>query len=161
MIKCIMFDMIGVLAITREDGLNVEEEKIISAKEKYIFDEEYYEYMENEFPELNEEQIRELVMDTTFKSLRPMNLDIIGKINELDENIEFGVITNHISVAKQWLEENFPYGLDNIYTSGDIGLAKPSEYFYEYVAKDLCMKPEEILFIDDNIRNVEAAIEAG
>lgn len=160
MIKCILFDMVGVLAKVREDSLTIEEQIVLEAKDKYQYDEDYYEYMQNELPNLSLEEIEELTYETTLKTLEPINQHIVNEIENLNEDIEIGIITNHISVAKLWFEEMFP-NIYNIYTSGDLGLSKPSEYIFKYVAKDLGINEEDILFIDDDIKNVESAQEAG
>ncbi len=160
MIKCILFDMIGVLGKMKEDTLTIDEQMVLEGKDRYQFDEDYYEYMQNELPNLSKEEIEELTYETTLKTIEPINNYIVEQIQELDEDMEFGVITNHISIAKTWFEENFPK-IYNVYTSGDLGLKKPSEYIYKYVAKDLGIEEEEILFIDDDIKNVESAQEAG
>lgn len=160
MIKCILFDMVGVLGKINEDSLTIDEQMVLEGKDKYQFDEEYYEYMENQLTNLSKEEIEDLTYETTLKTIVPMNQNIVNEVMELREDMEFGVITNHISVAKQWFEENFP-DIYNVYTSGDLGLKKPSEYIFKYVAKDLGIEEEEILFIDDDIKNVESAQEAG
>ena len=42
-----------------------------------------------------------------------------------------------------------------------MNMLKPSEGFYKAVMSDIGLPPEEMLFIDDSQRNVDAAIAAG
>jgi len=50
---------------------------------------------------------------------------------------------------------------EKTYYSHQIGLRKPNRKIYEYVLKENELQPEETLFIDDALVNVEAAREAG
>lgn len=161
MIKHIFFDMVGVLAEERTESLTNEERIIFDAKDRYKFDDDFYDYLKYVFDDKTEEEINDLVMSETRKSLMPINLDIINKIYDYDPEIKVHIITNHISVAKQWFEENFPYGISDVFTSGEIGLAKPSEYFFEYCLKQTGANKEESLYIDDYIKNTEVATEVG
>ena len=48
-----------------------------------------------------------------------------------------------------------------IYYSHEIGWHKPDHEAWEYVIKDAGIKPEETLFLDDNIHNIKASQELG
>lgn len=48
-----------------------------------------------------------------------------------------------------------------IYYSHEIGWHKPDHEAWEFVIKDSGIKPEETLFLDDNIHNVKASQELG
>jgi putative hydrolase of the HAD superfamily len=48
-----------------------------------------------------------------------------------------------------------------IYYSHEIGCHKPDREAWEYVIRDAAIKPEETLFLDDNIHNIKAAQELG
>jgi putative hydrolase of the HAD superfamily len=48
-----------------------------------------------------------------------------------------------------------------IYYSFNIGCHKPDLEAWEYVIKDAGIKPEETLFLDDNIHNIKASQELG
>jgi putative hydrolase of the HAD superfamily len=50
---------------------------------------------------------------------------------------------------------------EKIYSSGDIGLAKPDSKIFEYVLNDLNIKPEELLFVDNQQNNIDAARKIG
>jgi len=42
-----------------------------------------------------------------------------------------------------------------------LGIAKPDEAIYHHVLKELDMRPEEVLFLDDRAPNIEAALALG
>jgi putative hydrolase of the HAD superfamily len=50
---------------------------------------------------------------------------------------------------------------DRIYYSFEIGYHKPDLTAWEYVIRDAAIRPEETLFLDDNIHNIKASQELG
>lgn len=56
-----------------------------------------------------------------------------------------------------WNEMEFKNIFDGIYSSADIGYKKPDKKFFEFIQNDLELKPEEIMFWDDEKDNVETA----
>ena len=50
---------------------------------------------------------------------------------------------------------------DEIFISAEMGLAKPDPAIYQEVVRQLAVDPEKIVFVDDFIKNVEAAREVG
>ena len=50
---------------------------------------------------------------------------------------------------------------DKVYYSNEIGMRKPNAEIYEFVLKDSQLLPEETLFIDDSLPNVEGAKQVG
>ena len=46
---------------------------------------------------------------------------------------------------------------DKIYISSEMKLAKPDISFFNYVLDKENINPKEVLFIDDNIKNIEGA----
>ena len=71
----------------------------------------------------------------------------------------------HVKVfEKMYLEaagESMQSVFKKIYYSHEIGWHKPDPEAWEYVIKDAAIKPEETLFLDDNIHNVKASQELG
>jgi 2-haloacid dehalogenase len=65
-----------------------------------------------------------------------------------------------------WSLETFPLisgkftalkRFEKIFLSGEAKSAKPDRRFYEYALKEIDLPRERLVFIDDNLRNVEAA----
>ena len=50
---------------------------------------------------------------------------------------------------------------DKLYLSYEIGYTKPHEEIFRFMLQDRNMKPEESLFVDDGVSNVEAAQKLG
>lgn len=47
------------------------------------------------------------------------------------------------------------------YFSFDLGMIKPDEKIYHHVLEDLSLKPENLVFFDDNFHNIESAKRVG
>lgn len=71
--------------------------------------------------------------------------------------------TNQDAYRAACMREKAPYGevLDGAYYSCDIGAAKPSAAFFEHIATDLGLAPDQLLFLDDQPNNVAGARSAG
>ena len=50
---------------------------------------------------------------------------------------------------------------ENIFSANTLGLSKKEPSAYLFIAEKLRVRPESIVYIDDQIKNVEAAQEAG
>ncbi|MGN6540514.1 MAG: HAD family hydrolase [Ginsengibacter sp.] len=65
--------------------------------------------------------------------------------------------TLHQQIGVRTLEEYF----DEAFYSCEIGLRKPDAACYEWVLKNLKIQPDETLFIDDSLHNIQGAKKAG
>ncbi|MGI4021794.1 MAG: HAD family hydrolase [Janthinobacterium lividum] len=75
-----------------------------------------------------------------------------------------------IYALTNWSSELFPVALrnfeflswfDGIVMSGDEGIRKPEAAFFQILFDRYEVKPEDAVFIDDNLRNIEAARKLG
>lgn len=71
--------------------------------------------------------------------------------------------TNQDAYRAACMRERTPYveALDGAYYSCDIGVAKPSAAFFEHIVTDLGLAPNQVLFLDDQPKNVVGAQSAG
>lgn len=71
--------------------------------------------------------------------------------------------TNQDAHRAACMRERAPYSrlLDGGYYSCELGVAKPSAAFFEHIARDLGLAPDELLFVDDQPANVAGARSAG
>ena len=80
----------------------------------------------------------------------------------LRDKCKIGILSNLLILDKKRLDKEV--GLSNydyVFLSYELGLRKPDIRIYEEVQKRLPFKKESILFIDDNIKNVESAKQFG
>jgi putative hydrolase of the HAD superfamily len=79
-------------------------------------------------------------------------------IEKLKGRYLLAVLTNnseHRMRADEHLGIYKPF--DKVYQSCKIGLKKPNADFYQYAQRDIGVASDEILFVDDVARNVDAA----
>ena len=93
--------------------------------------------------------------------------DRIALLKVLSKRYDLYMLSNtsalHVKVfEKMYLDvagEPMQQVFKKIYYSHEIGWNKPDREAWEYVIKDALIKPEETLFLDDNIHNIKAAQE--
>jgi FMN phosphatase YigB (HAD superfamily) len=77
--------------------------------------------------------------------------------------INTGLLSNGWSDLRYALEElwNIADAFDEIVISAEVGLAKPDPRIYQLILNRLDVKPQQAVFIDDFMTNVEAARALG
>ncbi len=69
--------------------------------------------------------------------------------------------TNTLHVERQWEEFGIYELFDGIFLSNEMGMVKPDREAFDHVVDRLGVRPEQVLFLDDNQINVDGAREAG
>lgn len=90
-------------------------------------------------------------------------------LKKLAERYDLYMLSNtsdlHTPVFERMFRENAGMEMHKLFTkiyySHEIGFHKPDLEAWKYVLKDAGMKPEETLFLDDNIHNIKASQELG
>lgn len=169
MIRALIFDCFGVLYV--DYGLAFYEKHIPN-----------YEALKNEIMEIdkqadygfisNEEHDRliaelsgleyEFIRDNV-KGVHIRNELLMEKLKVLRTNYKVGMLSN---VNSGGMDEFFSKTeqtdyFDEVVVSGDVGMIKPSEEIFEYMAAKLGVQPSECVMIDDRLANYEGAIRAG
>ncbi len=160
MIKVIAFDLVGVLVSERDVVLTKEEEQLERMFGPNINDSDYL---------IN---ARKIISKDSI--IIRMTEDIIDKIYDIrDKNLFYNlknkykdkkivIATNHVSFIRNYIGESFGVEyLDDIIISAEIHKIKPNKDFYEFILKKLEIKPEELLLLDDNQKNIDSAKDMG
>lgn len=134
MIKAIIFDLSRTLLFPRDSGFKGELNAFHSEHKK----EPDYQFLDHF--KLNEELLTSL---RGIKSKYNLYIFTSGSIQNAPE-------------IKPRLDEIFK----KIYSSEVIGLGKKDPEAYSFIAKDIGVRPFEILFIDDSKNNLQAAKQA-
>lgn len=126
---------------------------------------EFYRIFSNELPllELNDKSIVKIAKDTVYNDEKFFfHEDVFEIIPQLSKNYKLGLVSD------TWpsLERVFKnVGLRDYFStfvmSSLIGVIKPNELMFNTALSELNIKPEEALFIDDNIKNIEGASKLG
>lgn len=153
MIKVIAFDLVGVLVTEKEINLNDTEEKLERLFGANISDEDYI----NKASLITNENIIDITKNIINKLYVVKDRDIFIKIKEKYQ-VKIIIATNHVFFIKDYIINNLDIeNIDDIIISAKINKIKPNKDFYEYILDKYNIKNNELLFIDDNIKNINAA----
>lgn len=160
MIKVIAFDLVGVLVKEKDIELSSDESKLERMFGPNINDTDYLSKASN----MIEENLD--IMTTTKNIIQKLyevkNKEIMKKIKVAEENIKIVIATNHLSYIRSFIEKNFDkVYLDDIVISAEINKIKPNTDFYEHILHKFNVNPNELLFLDDNIENINGADKLG
>lgn len=120
---------------------------------------EYFDSIKRHFSIRFEDSEFEKIILTSFKIRTPI-LEITREIRKLN------IITAILSDQTDWLDkinekEDFFRYFDFVFNSYHIGMGKRELKTFYYVAERVSLKPDEILFIDDQMPNIEKAKQVG
>ena len=156
MIKVVAFDLVGVLVNERDIVLSSEEEKLERLFGPNLSDDDYL------------KKAKEIVCDgknivnTTEvlinKLYKVKDKDIFKKIKKINSKVKVVIATNHVSFVKDFINSHFDINyLDDLIISAEINRIKPNLDFYEFILNKYKINATELLFLDDNIENVNGA----
>ena len=156
MIKVIAFDLVGVLVSEKDIELSEVEEKLERMFGPNLNDEDYL----IEARKIIEKDLE--IINTTKvlinKLYKVKDKKMFKKIKEINENVKIIIATNHLSFVKDFIKESFNIDyLDDIIISAEIHKIKPNLDFYQYILNKYGIESKELLFLDDNINNINGA----
>ena len=160
MIKVIAFDLVGVLVKEKDIELTELETKLERLFGPNLSDSEYLIQARQYHPK------DVVIMRTTVDLLNHLyevkDTELLSKLREKYPDTKIVIATNHLSRIRNYIGEALGVlNLDKVYISADIHKIKPNKDFYEHIYTDMKVKPEEILFLDDNQENIDGAITCG
>ncbi|MBD3940295.1 HAD-IA family hydrolase [Microbacterium sp. NEAU-LLC] len=96
----------------------------------------------------------------TFDVLAP-SLAAVARVRA--SGVRCYLATNQDAYRAACMREKAPYDevFDGAYYSCHVGAAKPAAAFFEHIATDLDLAPEQLLFLDDQPANIDGARGAG
>lgn len=156
MIKVIAFDLVGVLVNEKNIVLSNEEEKLERLFGPNLSDEDYLKKATEIL--CNEKNIVNTTKVLINKLYKVKDKDIFKKIKKIDSNVKIVIATNHVSFVKDFISSHFDINyLDDLIISAKINRIKPNLDFYEFILDKYKINANELLFLDDNIENVNGA----
>jgi len=88
--------------------------------------------------------------------------DLWELLPALKSKYKIAVINNGNAVALKYWKEKFDFSIFDIYINSAVeGIKKPDPKIYLLACERLNTKPEECLFMDDSLENIEAADKLG
>jgi len=160
MIKIIAFDFVGVLVNEKDIELTKIEDKLERMFGPNLNDSDF---LINARRYIDKDSI---LMRTTEELISKLykirEKDLFRNIKNKYNNIKIIIATNHVSFVRNFIGETFGVDdLDDIIISAEIHKIKPNADFYEHILKKYNINAEELLFLDDNIDNIEGAKKLG
>lgn len=90
------------------------------------------------------------------------NPNMISLIKNLKNKYKIYAVSNTNEIHKEVNEKRGVFeNFDKLFLSFEIGLKKPDNVIYYKILEEIKLKPEEILYIDDNNENIEQASKIG
>jgi len=174
MIKAIIFDWGGVLIdnvdterrsrITKEIGISFEKflkihKKICSDFQKGWTEDEYWEHF---YKELGEPVKKHFLWEPLYKELyRPKEkvLELARSLHK--KGYKLALLSNTVKSDMKYLPELKYDFFDVVVASCEEGIRKPEREIYDITLERLDVKPEEAVFIDNEMENIDAAKKLG
>lgn len=88
-------------------------------------------------------------------------LGLMRRIKSLGKKQAIGTNNEPLRTALIWEKHGMREIADHMFSSGLLGVAKPTAEYFEHIRKALDVSPERILFIEDTPKNIDAARAAG
>ena len=156
MIKVIAFDLGGVLVCENDIEMSLEEEKLERLFGPNKNDSDYLKSAR----EIIEKDavIMRVTEDLIQRLYERRDKDLFRKIKERFSDVKIVIATNHVSFVRNYIGETFGVDfLDDVIISAEINKIKPDKEFYQHILKKYNLLPSELLFLDDNQKNIESA----
>ncbi|GKU25139.1 HAD-IA family hydrolase [Clostridium folliculivorans] len=138
---------------------------ILTEEEEFELFIEFYKVLSNELSglELNETHIVEIARDTVFNDEKFLFYeDVFEVIPKLSKSYKLGVVSDTWpSLERVFKNAGLREYFSTFVMSSKIGVIKPNELMFNTALSELNINPEEAIFIDDNIKNVEGAAKLG
>ena len=93
----------------------------------------------------------------------------LEELKRLRKDFQVLILSNTNPFVLEWIKSKdfTPQGqsifefADKLYASCDLGVCKPDRMIFDHVIRDSGIRPEETLFLDDGMKNIEAAKALG
>jgi epoxide hydrolase-like predicted phosphatase len=92
-----------------------------------------------------------------------MDMNLVDYIRALKHDYCTAVLSNYMAVLRERIMDEWEIGdaFHHLIISAEVGLMKPQPEIYQFALETIGFAPEETVFIDDFIENVEGARAVG
>ncbi len=155
MIKVVAFDFIGVLANENDIELTEAEDKLERMFGPNLSDEDYL-IKASEI--VDDSMVVDITKSIINKLYKIKDREIFKKVKDKNNDLKVVIATNHVSFIRDFILEAFDSDyLDDLIISAEIHRIKPNSDFYQYILDKYNIDAKELLFLDDNVDNVNGA----
>lgn len=180
--RAVVFDFGGVMTVEADHS-----SRVFNIAASFI--KEHFNLSESEFSEMNHQRLLALAQgesdgkflaafakaneihlpddwyqsfQITMKNAVGIDVEMCKLVKELKQHIRVGLLSNSDGQFTNLLRDCGIFELfDPCFLSSEIGVRKPDLKAYQLLLSELALFPEEVIFIDDKRKNVEAAKELG
>ncbi len=180
--RAVVFDFGGVMTVEANHSA-----RVFNAAADFI--KEHFHLSESEFAEMNQQRLlalkqgesdekflidfakeKEICLpddwyqsfQTIMRDAAGMDIEMYKLVNELKQHLRVGLLSNSDGQFTNLLRDCGIYEpFDPCLLSTEIGALKPDLKAYSLLLSELALSPEEVIFIDDKLENVEAAKKMG
>lgn len=157
LLKVIAFDFVGVLVNEKDIDLGEQEDKLERKFGSNLNDEDYLTFAEQTL-KINNKKAIDITKNIINKLYKVRDADIFTKLKNKYNNIKIIIATNHLSYVEEFINKYFDTTyLDDVIISANINKIKPNANFYNFILENFNIKSKELLFLDDNVENIDGA----
>lgn len=157
LLKVIAFDFVGVLVNEKDIDLGEQEDKLERKFGSNLNDEDYLNFAEQTL-KINNKKAIDITKNIINKLYKVRDADIFTKLKNKYNNIKIIIATNHLSYVEEFINKYFDTTyLDDVIISANINKIKPNANFYNFILEKFNIKSKELLFLDDNVENIDGA----
>lgn len=175
-IKAMIFDVGGVLCEWREivkefaREIGMDEERFVEVFLKYSFDpkigsdlgymtiDEFFEKLTADLGVLEKAKDWRQRFVPGFRRIEPS----FTLLEELKGKYQLALLTNaKVGLWDEWKEGNLRQYFKVIVDSSEVHILKPDKRIFQILLNRMQLRPEQCLFIDDEIQNIKAAEKLG
>jgi len=179
-IRAVVFDIGGVLELEAnvgtawikkwEERLQLSSEEMSKRLEGVWKDGDVKDYPEEDLEKglrevmgMDQMQIDEFVHDLWEWYMGEANVELTEYFRSLRPHYKTALLSNSYAGARQREQERYHFAelVDLIIYSHEVGMSKPDRRIYELTCEQLGVRPDEMIFLDDNERPVAGARELG
>lgn len=177
-LKAIIFDFGGVLVRTHDHSLREKWERRLglapgqaaeivfdsevgrAAQLGHISDAEHWRWLQHRLGLDDEALVR---FRAEFFDGDRLDADLLAYVDRLRERYTVGLLSNATPIGRQVFSEEYPLidHFDSVTISAEEGVMKPEPRIYHIALERAGVEPQQALFVDDLIQNVEGARRVG
>ncbi len=103
------------------------------------------------------------IFQEAFREGFELNQALLDFVQTFSPNIKIGLLSNYSDRLRRVIEEelNIVHIFDVTIISCEVKLLKPDKAIYQLALERMGIQPNEMVFVDDRIENIESAAEMG
>jgi epoxide hydrolase-like predicted phosphatase len=107
--------------------------------------------------------VKENLLSREFANATEVYANVLEKVGELKkQNFQVAILSNTNNVHSRVMRQKKVFDqFEHVYLSHIVGIRKPDPQIFHHVLTELKVKPNETIFIDDTLENIEAAKKIG